>query len=41
MEQINIAALGGADNIIVNDLSTTGVTQVEHRSVGHARQRRR
>jgi Ca2+-binding RTX toxin-like protein len=28
MEHINIAALGGADNITVNDLTRTGVTQV-------------
>ncbi|MBR1126281.1 calcium-binding protein [Bradyrhizobium lablabi] len=28
METINIAALGGNDNIVVNDLSGTGVTQV-------------
>ncbi len=28
VEQVNIAALGGADNITVNDLSGTGVTDV-------------
>ena len=28
MERIQIAALGGADNIVVNDLSNTGVQQV-------------
>ena len=28
MERIEIAALGGADNVVVNDLSTTGVQQV-------------
>jgi Ca2+-binding RTX toxin-like protein len=28
MERIQIAALGGADNVVVNDLSTTGVQQV-------------
>ena len=28
VEHINLNALGGADNVIVNDLSGTGVTQV-------------
>jgi Ca2+-binding RTX toxin-like protein len=28
MERIQIAALGGADNVVVNDLSTTGVQRV-------------
>ena len=28
IEQIDITALGGADNIVVNDLSKTGVQQV-------------
>ena len=39
VEQINFAALGGADTITVNDLTGTGVTQVAI-DLGCARQRR-
>ena len=40
MERIEIAALGGADNVVVNDLSTTGVQQVAIDLSANARQRR-
>ena len=38
VEQVNVTALGGADTITVNDLTGTGVTQVES-TWRHARQR--
>ena len=41
IERIQFTALGGADNIVVNDLSKTGVHAGRDRSVGDARQRRR
>ena len=41
VERIDFRALGGADNIVVGDLSGTDVTQVEHRPRGAERRRRR
>ena len=41
VEQINVAALGGADTLTVNDLTGTGVTDVQPRPRRHARQRHR
>ena len=41
VEQVNVAALGGADTLTVNDLSGTGVTAREPRPRRHARQRHR
>ena len=41
VEQVNVVALGGADTITVNDLSGTGVTDVNIDLAGHARQRHR
>ena len=38
VEQVNVVALGGADTITVNDLSHTGVTDVNLDLAGHARQ---
>ena len=40
MERIQIAALGGADNFVVNDLSNDRRAASRHRSVGDPRQRR-
>ena len=41
VEQINFNALGGADTITVNDLTGTGVTQVNIDLAGSGRRRRR
>ena len=41
VEQVNVAALGGADTITVNDLTGTDVTEREPRPGRHARQRHR
>ena len=39
VEHIQFNALGGADNITVNDLTGTAVKQVDHRPVGDGGQR--
>ena len=39
VENIQVAALGGADTITVNDLTGTDAKQVNHRPVGDAGQR--
>ena len=41
VEQVDLNTLGGADTVTVDDLTGTGVTTVEHRPRGHARERRR